>query len=88
MVLLMTLRRASTLAPRVAWTPKAPLRGRLFARRFPVGAHDHHPVLADDDACLELFAGEDGGYAGIERPRQRSLAQPLLRAGSSAANDF
>ena len=29
MVLLMTLRRASTLAPRVAWKPKATLSGRL-----------------------------------------------------------
>ena len=29
MVLLMTLRRASTMAPRVAWKPKATLSGRL-----------------------------------------------------------
>ena len=46
MVLLMTLRRASTLAPRVAWKPKATLSGRLEGLL-------QAPAEKDDPAAVE-----------------------------------
>ena len=49
MVLLMTLRRASTLAPRVAWKPKATLSGRLEGLL-------QAPAEKDDPAAAQRLA--------------------------------
>ena len=49
MVLLMTLRRASTMAPRVAWKPKATLSGRLEGLL-------QAPAEKDDPAAAERLA--------------------------------
>ena len=49
MVLLMTLRRASTLAPRVAWKPKAALSGRLEGLL-------QAPAEKDDPAAAQRLA--------------------------------
>ena len=58
MVLLMTLRRASTLAPRVAWKPKATLSGRLEGLL-------QAPAEKDDPAAAQRLASWLSGKRNV-----------------------
>ena len=58
MVLLMTLRRASTLAPRVAWKPKATLSGRLEGLL-------QAPAEKDDPAAAQRLASWLSGKSNV-----------------------
>ena len=58
MVLLMTLRRASTLAPRVKWQPKATLSGRLEGLL-------QAPAEKDDPAAAQRLASWLSGKSNV-----------------------